>query len=77
MKNNWKRELGEYLENGGIVYGGSAGAIVMGGDIATVSEENEIGLSCSVALGFVPNLSIRCHFQEVDVPLLIDLPRRL
>jgi dipeptidase E len=62
--------LRSFIENGGLVYGGSAGAIIMGKSIATVHEENTIDLSYDTGLGLLGNFSLRCHFTDADVPLL-------
>jgi dipeptidase E len=63
-------DLRSFIENGGLVYGGSAGAIIMGKSIATVSEENTIALPYDIGLGLLGNFSLRCHFTDADVPLL-------
>ncbi|MFA5750024.1 MAG: Type 1 glutamine amidotransferase-like domain-containing protein [Candidatus Shapirobacteria bacterium] len=53
-----------FYKNGGVVYGGSAGAIICGYNIATVSEENKISYSNSHGLNLVNDYSILCHYTK-------------
>ncbi len=55
-----------FYKNGGIIYGGSAGAIICGHDIATVEEENEINYTDNKALNLVNNCSIICHYTKAQ-----------
>lgn len=55
--------LKEFFHNGGIVYGGSAGAVIMGKSIATVSEENDKMYPFEEGLYLLNNYSICCHFN--------------
>ncbi|ENH97657.1 hypothetical protein J416_04406 [Gracilibacillus halophilus YIM-C55.5] len=57
--------LKEYLAKGGIIYGGSAGAIIFGQDIRTCShmDSNDVGLQDFHGLGLVENYSIWCHYN--------------
>jgi len=54
----------QYIEAGGQVYGGSAGAIIMGKRIDTHDDENKIGLSDIEGLNLLGNYSIACHFKD-------------
>jgi len=63
-------DLRRFIEAGGLVYGGSAGAIVLGKNIATVSEENTIGFSYDEGLGLLADFSLRCHFTDDGILLL-------
>ena len=57
--------LKDYIHNGGIVYGGSAGAIILGKDISTVIDENtKYNYNSSVGLSLIGNYSIICHYEE-------------
>ncbi len=62
------RLLREYLESGGIVYGGSAGAIILGHDILTCShmDRNDVNLSEFDGLNVVHHYSIWCHYTAED-----------
>lgn len=57
--------LKDYIQNGGIIYGGSAGAIILGKDISTVKEENiKYNYGSSLGLSLIGDYSIICHYQE-------------
>lgn len=57
-----------YLKTGGVVYGGSAGAIVLGKDIRTVEEENTIGYTRHDGLDLLNGASLLCHYTEAMTP---------
>lgn len=67
---NLNLRLKEYLENGGLVYGGSAGAIILGKDIRTAEEENDKNYPSHEGLDFLDNYSVRCHFRDSDSGML-------
>ncbi len=54
----------DFLNTGGIVYGGSAGAIIFGKDIRTVEEENDNNYTHTLGLNLLNNHSILCHYEE-------------
>ena len=54
----------QYIEHGGQVYGGSAGAIIMGNRIDTHDDENNMGLSDVSGFNLLNNFSIACHFKD-------------
>lgn len=58
--------LTEFLKKGKIVYGGSAGAIILGKSIATVSEEKLAGCADENGLSFLGDFSVRCHFSQEE-----------
>lgn len=65
----FKAKLIEFYKKGGIIYGGSAGAIVLGRDIRTVEEErkeNEQKYIYYKGLKLINNYSIICHFKQND-----------
>lgn len=55
-----------YLRSGGIVYGGSAGAIILGKDIGTTSDRNLTGTGNLRGLNVVNGYSVRCHYTTKD-----------
>jgi dipeptidase E len=62
------QRLHDFWKRGGILYGGSAGAIVLGRDIATVSEEKTPTFTGpTAAFDFLGGISLRCHFSEADL----------
>ncbi|MEM7820385.1 MAG: Type 1 glutamine amidotransferase-like domain-containing protein [Candidatus Aenigmatarchaeota archaeon] len=60
-------KLKKFLNMGGIIYGGSAGAIVLGKDIKTAfMDENRIGIRDTSGLNLVEGCSIWCHYKKED-----------
>lgn len=55
--------LKKYIENGGIYYGGSAGAVIAGKSLRTVEEENLENYPKHAGMDFINNLSIFPHFS--------------
>ncbi|WP_067621133.1 Type 1 glutamine amidotransferase-like domain-containing protein [Alicyclobacillus acidiphilus] len=84
-KTGFDHPLKDFIANGGSVYGGSAGAIVLGRDISTCSvmDTNEVGLDDTTGLGLVGNYAIWCHYVDAhdnfianyDYPI-IAIPER-
>ena len=54
----------QYIEGGGQVYGGSAGAIIMGKKINTHDDENKMGLEDVSGFNLLGNFSVACHFKD-------------
>jgi dipeptidase E len=54
----------EYVNKGGIIYGGSAGAIIFGKDIRTVEEENNEDYQHYLGMNLFNGYSIICHYEE-------------
>lgn len=63
MRKGLGTKLPEYIESGRIVYGGSAGAIILGKTINTVKEENEHNFNYSDGLNLLGGLSVHCHYE--------------
>lgn len=59
-------KLKDFINNGGIVFGGSAGAIVLGKDIKSCEcdDENEVGLVNTQGLNVLPDFSFVCHYTN-------------
>jgi dipeptidase E len=57
--------LKEYINSGGVVYGGSAGAIILGSDIMTCAhlDPNEVNLKNYNGLNLMADLAIWCHYE--------------
>lgn len=56
-----------FIEEGGIYYGGSAGAIITGKSISTVWEENDNDYKYLTGLDVIGNYSLICHYsKELD-----------
>jgi len=66
--------LRNYIENGGIYYGGSAGAIIMGKtiDTATAFDPNDVALKDLTGLNFIDGFSIWPHYDSNHEQMMID-----
>jgi len=60
----FSNELIQYIEKGGKIYGGSAGAIVLGKKIDTHDDENEINLKDTSGFNLLCGYSVACHFRD-------------
>lgn len=58
--------LREYIKKGGVVYGGSAGAAILGKNIITVSflDDNKVNLKDLNALNLIKDYCICCHYEK-------------
>lgn len=65
-------QLLSYLQNGGLLYGGSAGAIICGKTIATAAhlDENKVGLADWSGLNLLGGYDIFCHYTPQDDAVL-------
>lgn len=54
------------LEDNGIIYGGSAGAIVFGKDLdsCSIDDKNEVGLVDNTGFNMINGYSLLCHFTN-------------
>ncbi|GCE15386.1 Type 1 glutamine amidotransferase-like domain-containing protein [Tengunoibacter tsumagoiensis] len=68
-----------FLHAGGIVYGGSAGAIICGRDISTASllDRNDVGLEDTTGLDVLQGASVWCHYQPTDDQQIRSFAERL
>ncbi len=59
-------KIAQYLEADGIVFGGSAGAIIFGQSIDTCKymDKNEVGLTDQQGFDFFHHFSLLCHFTN-------------
>lgn len=55
-----------YVRNGGVLYGGSAGAIFAGADIAIAEpvDPNDVGLTDTTGLDLIGGLVVRPHYDD-------------
>ncbi len=67
IKTGFNNLLLEFYNQGGLIYGGSAGAIIMGKTISTVSEENDANYSYDNGLNLLNNRSVLCHFTSEKI----------
>lgn len=66
------------LASAGVVYGGSAGAIVLGADIGTAGyfDRNEVGLSDTACLDLLGGYAVWCHYIDDHLDPLREWIRR-
>ncbi len=66
--------LTEYVQAGGILYGGSAGAIILGSDIKTCAhlDSNDVQVTDFNGFGLIGDLAIWCHYSGSDDDLIGD-----
>lgn len=76
-KNDIGRKIMEYIKNGGIVYGGSAGAIILGENIKTVEEENDNNYVHSDGLNLIESRSVICHYTESLDEKIFETAKRI
>lgn len=67
--------LVDYYKTGGNIYGGSAGAIILGRDIITASknDKNEAELKETLGLNLINNFSICCHYKPGEDKIIFEL----
>jgi dipeptidase E len=70
--------LTDYFKQGRAIYGGSAGAIVMGRNILTAAhiDPNDVALVDTRGLDLVRGHSIWCHYTEADDPEIYNYVHR-
>jgi dipeptidase E len=71
-KSGFEHALTEYVRRGKTIYGGSAGAAVLGRDIRTVTylDRNDVGLVQTKGLDLAQGYAIWVHYQPQDDPLI-------
>lgn len=72
------KALTDFILRGGIVYGGSAGAIVLGHNILTCAhlDTNQTGLTEMGGLDVLNGTSIWCHYHPTDDASIIEFVQR-
>ena len=67
-QNNFSNIMQGFIQNGGVVYGGSAGAIIMGKSLVTClhSDENKVDLKNFNGLNYLNGYSIWCHYKDLE-----------
>jgi len=65
-QSNFDKKLLKFIKDGGIIYGGSAGAIILGKDILTSSDNNENVKDNFDGLNLINNYSVWCHYNNED-----------
>ncbi|MFN8466033.1 MAG: Type 1 glutamine amidotransferase-like domain-containing protein [Caldilineaceae bacterium] len=68
----------QYALGGGALYGGSAGAIVLGANISTCAhmDHNDVGISDMHGLDLLDGHAVWCHYRAADYPITQVFVRR-
>jgi len=63
---NMFEPIREYLQNGGVAFGGSAGAIIFGEDLEScaLDDDNDAGLKDTAGFDVLKGISFLCHFTN-------------
>ena len=63
---NMFEPIRDYLQNGGVAFGGSAGAIIFGEDLEScaLDDENDVGLKDTAGFDVLGGISFLCHFTN-------------
>lgn len=69
MKSEFDVKLRKYLEGKKVLYGGSAGAIILGKNISLQNDENTVGYDSYDGLNLLQDFSVACHFDNEQVDL--------
>ena len=64
--------LKSYFQKGGIIYGGSAGAIVLGKNILTSPDKNTYLKNSFDGLDLIDGYSVWCHYKKEDNLKIIE-----
>ena len=77
-KSGFDAALMQFAAQGGVIYGGSAGAILLGQDILTCAhlDENRIGLEDYHGLNMFSDFCIWCHYQPEDDKGIVEYVAR-
>lgn len=67
QNSNFTVQIHSYLQSGGVLYGGSAGAIVCGKTIeaAIYADENHVGISNLSGLNLLNSYDVFCHYDPI------------
>ena len=73
-KNNFEEVLRKFIKMGRIIYGNSAGAIILGKNILTAAhlDKNEVNLTEFHGMNLFNNYSLWCHYKKEDDPLVFS-----
>ena len=75
LKNtSFELKLRKFLSKGGIYYGGSAGAVILGKTLSTTSSENEFK-STERGLNLLEGKSVACHYKDEGEEKMIEISK--
>lgn len=67
----------KFINDGGLVYGGSAGAIILGKSILTSGDKNNVKLKDFSGLNLLDDVSVWCHYTPADEPKIFNLAKKI
>ncbi|MCA1058949.1 Type 1 glutamine amidotransferase-like domain-containing protein [Rossellomorea aquimaris] len=72
LQSGFSSQLTTFIDEGGLIYGGSAGAIVMGSHLATCEhmDNNDVQLRDRSGLSYLGDYSIWCHYDTDNDDLI-------
>ena len=75
------KKLDRYIKDGGVVYGGSAGAIIIGKDIGTAkfggdADKNKVRLRNFRSMDLARELSIQCHYTKAYEKQILEYVKK-
>ncbi len=76
-ESGFENYLREAAQRGIPLYGGSAGAIILGEDIRTTTEAKNLTSSEAVGLKIIKGFSIACHYKTSDEKIVQKLSKTL
>jgi dipeptidase E len=78
LESGFHRHLVEYVMSGGIIYGGSAGAAILGKDIRTVQhlDTNTVGLAETRGLNLAQDHAVWVHYRPQDDSMIFEAQRQ-
>jgi dipeptidase E len=74
-ESGFREVLEQYIQTGGLYYGGSAGAIICGSRIDTHKDGNTIGWKDLSGMNLLNDLSVVCHVKEEQFGELENMAR--
>lgn len=80
-KTKFSNLLKKFYRQGGVIYGGSAGAIILGKDIRTAlfgsdADRNIIGINEFTGLNLVNGYSVQCHYSNYDDKEMLNFSKK-
>lgn len=78
---NFIKPLKEFIDSGKLVYGGSAGAIILGKTIATASmgesaDKNLVGITDLLGLNEANGYAIQCHYEMAQEEEMVNFVKK-
>lgn len=72
-ESGFREKLEQYIRDGGLYYGGSAGAIICGSRIDTHNDKNTVGWADTRGMAVLNGLSVACHITEDQLSALEEM----